>query len=80
MGFNFHRMIRSVINPKSGFRRSFDKITGKIDRGIMDVGKAFRSIAPAATAAVPQLAPATAGIEGALSGYERIRKVVRGDS
>lgn len=78
MGFNFHRMVRSVLNPKSGFRRGFDKITGKIDRGILDAGKAFRKIAPAAAAAIPELAPATAGLEGALSGYERIRNAVRG--
>ena len=78
MGFNFHRMVRNVLNPKSGFRRGFDKITGKIDRGIMDFGKAARQIAPVAAAAVPQLAPAVAGLEGALSGYERLRNAVRG--
>ena len=76
MGFS--RFVRNVFNPKSGLRRTVSKIAGAVDRGIMQFGKAARPIGGAIAAAVPETAPAVAGIEGALSSYERIRKAVAG--
>ena len=76
MGFS--RFIKNVFNPKSGLRRTVSKIAGGIDRGIMTFGKAARPIGGAIAAAVPEAASAIAGIEGALSSYERLRKAVAG--
>ena len=76
MGFS--RFINNIFNAKSGLRRTVSKIAGGVDRAIMGFGKAARPIGGAIAAAVPEAAPAIAGIEGALSSYERIRKAVAG--
>ena len=76
MGFG--RFLRNIFHPKSGLRRTVSKVAGAIDRGIMQFGKAARPIGGAIAAAVPAAAPAVAGVEGALSIYERIRKAIAG--